>query len=179
MAQQALSLGPLAPQRTALRSDVAGAAGSRRGSHPDVAAMARPRAGSRRQKHQRSRRPSNLPLLSLPKFLKWAPLRIIGLLRPKASQAREEPSLRELLLETQRREQEQLDKDTKERQRQLTMVVVVALLFTCYLMLTCVYLYNEWDGPTPVTPGTETVPLELLRSSVNGSNELDIPTEEP
>ncbi|XP_050042826.2 uncharacterized protein [Dermacentor andersoni] len=120
------------------------------------------------KKRSRIKRPPELPYLRLPKF-SLAPLRIIGLLRPRASHPRKQPTLRELLQEAQVKEQDRLNLDTKERERQLTLVVVVLVLFLYYLGMTASAYYFELTDITPATPGGRRPPIDLLRSTVNGS----------
>ncbi|XP_075535582.1 uncharacterized protein LOC142571197 [Dermacentor variabilis] len=120
------------------------------------------------KKRSRIKRPPELPFLRLPKF-SLAPLRIIGLLRPRASHPRKQPTLRELLQEAQVKEQNRLNLDTKERERQLTLVVVVLILFLYYLGMTASAYYFELTDITPATPGGRRPPIDLLRSTVNGS----------
>ncbi|KAH6920367.1 hypothetical protein HPB50_028647 [Hyalomma asiaticum] len=127
---------------------------------------------SERRKRRRPniKRPSELPFLRLRK-LSMAPLRIVGLLRPKTSRARKEPTLRELLLEAQVKEQDIINRDTKERERQLLIVIVVALLFMYYAVIATVYYYYELSVPAPATPGNSRVPVDMLRSTVNGTDD--------
>ncbi|KAL3212155.1 hypothetical protein MRX96_000796 [Rhipicephalus microplus] len=122
------------------------------------------------KKHGRIKRPSELPYLRLPKFT-LAPLRIVGLLRPRTSRPRKEPTLQELLQEARFKEQDRLNLDTKERERHLTVVVVVMMLFIYYLAFTvCAYYYVLGDI-TPATPGSRPFPVETLRSTLNGSSD--------
>lgn len=122
------------------------------------------------KKPVRIKRPSELPYLRLPKFT-LAPLRIIGLLRPRASRPRKQPTLRELLREAQIKEQDRLNLDTKERERHLTVVVVVMVLFVYYLAFAVSAYYYELADITPATPSGRRFPIELLRSTVNGSSD--------
>ncbi|KAH7966919.1 hypothetical protein HPB49_020661 [Dermacentor silvarum] len=130
-----------------------------------------PLPGSEERKRRRGvRRPADLPLLHLPKFmLMWAPMKIIGLLRPQPTRARRAPTLRELLHEVQNREQEALNRYTKERQRQITVVLVIAVLFLYFIGVVGAYFYYELTEQTPAVPGNRRVPLRLLRSTINGS----------
>ncbi|XP_037561693.1 uncharacterized protein LOC119441019 [Dermacentor silvarum] len=100
-----------------------------------------------------------------------APLRHVGLLRPKASRPRKQPTLRELLLEAQVKEQDLMNSETKERERQLLIVVVVGLLFMYYAVIAIGYYYYELGEPGPATPRSLRVPIEILRSTVNGSDD--------
>ncbi|KAH6939963.1 hypothetical protein HPB50_022993 [Hyalomma asiaticum] len=99
----------------------------------------------------------------------WAPMKIIGLLRPQPSRPRRAPTLRELLREVQIHEQEVMNHYTKERQRQVTVVVVVAVLFLYFAGVVGAYFYYELSEQTPAVPGQRRVPLRMLRSTINGS----------
>ncbi|XP_075535469.1 uncharacterized protein LOC142571058 [Dermacentor variabilis] len=130
-----------------------------------------PLSGSeeRRRRHG-VRRPAELPRLRLPKFmLMWAPMKIIGLLRPQPTRARHAPTLRQLLREVQHKEQEALNRYTKERQRQVTVVLVIVVLFIYFVGVVSAYFYYELTDQTPAVPGKRRVPLHLLRSTINGS----------
>lgn len=120
------------------------------------------------KKRSRIKRPPELPYLRLPKFT-LAPLRIIGLLRPRASHPRKQPTLRELLRETQIKEQDRLNLDTKERERQLTLVVVVLVLFLYFLGMAGSAYYFELTDITAATPDGRRLPIDILRSTINGS----------
>ncbi|KAL1426891.1 hypothetical protein MTO96_000427 [Rhipicephalus appendiculatus] len=138
-------------------------------AHVKCSSGAAPRHHSSK-KHARIKRPSELPYLRLPKFT-LAPLRIIGLLRPRASHPRKEPTLQELLQEARIKEQDRLNLDTKERERHLTVVVVVMMLFLYYLAFAVSAYYYELGDITPATPGGRRFPIEMLRSTVNGSSD--------
>lgn len=128
-------------------------------------------AKKQQQRIRRSvNRPAELPMLRLPKFLEpWNPLRIIGLLRTRFSGARRRvPPLRELLEEMRNKERARDNLVTREYERQVTVIVVVVLLTLFYVAVTSAYLYYELRERTPATPGDQTVPRDLLRSTVNG-----------
>ncbi|KAL3248956.1 hypothetical protein MRX96_056242 [Rhipicephalus microplus] len=109
------------------------------------------------KKHHRPRgvrRPTDLPMLRLRKFvLGWAPMRIIGLLRPQPARPRRAPTLRELLLEVQKHEQDDLNRFTKERQRQLIVVLVIGVLLVYFMGVVGAYVYYETKEQTAATPG--------------------------
>ncbi|KAL1443336.1 hypothetical protein MTO96_046008 [Rhipicephalus appendiculatus] len=106
-------------------------------------------------------RSTDLPMLRLREFvLRWAPMRIIGLLRPQPARPRHAPPLRELLLE---------NRYTKERQRQLIVVLVIAMLLLYFAGVVGAYVYYDAKEQTPAVPGRRRVPLQMLRSTINGS----------
>ncbi|XP_077512739.1 uncharacterized protein LOC144123897 [Amblyomma americanum] len=123
-----------------------------------------------RKRRRGVERPPELPLLRLPKFvMQWAPLRIIGLLRPQPTRQRKTPTLRQLLHEAQNREQEVLNMYTKERQRQMVVVAIIGLLCLYYAGVAGAFFYFELGEQPPATPGGRRVPLRLLRSTINSS----------
>ncbi|XP_037508509.2 uncharacterized protein LOC119384996 [Rhipicephalus sanguineus] len=96
-------------------------------------------------------------------------MRIIGLLRPQPTRPRHAPTLRELLLEVQKHEQEDLNRYTKERQRQLVVLLVIAVLLLYFAGVVGAYVYYDNAEQTPAVPGRRRVPLKMLRSTINGS----------
>ncbi|XP_077494419.1 uncharacterized protein LOC144105111 [Amblyomma americanum] len=136
----------------------------------DMANLSNDSSDTKRRTRFHVKRPEELPFLRLRK-LSMAPLRIIGLLRPRATRERRQPTLRELLVEAQTKEQDLLNLDTKERERQLLVVVVIALLFIYYAAMATAFYYYERDAVVSNTPGVRRVPLAMLRSTVNSSDD--------